>query len=150
MIFTHHFRVRYAETDAMRVAHHAAYLVWFEEGRVEFLRSLGFDFGDLEAAGYGQAVREVRLQYRRAVRFDQRLTLRIAVVAASGPRLVFGYRLFDAREWDVDPESAPPVALGRTEMVWVTPEGRPTRLPPSHPLHPILADLERRPDWGEW
>ena len=94
--------------------------------------------------------RDVRLQYRRAVRFDQRLALRIAVVAASGPRLVFGYRLFDALEWERDPETARPVALGRTEMVWVTPEGRPTRLPPTHPLSPILAGLERHPDWGEW
>jgi len=150
MIFTHRFRVRYAETDAMRVAHHSAYLVWFEEGRVEFLRSLGFDFGDLEAAGYGQAVREVHLQYRRAVRFDQRLALRIAVVAASGPRMIFGYRLFDALEWDADQETAAPVAVGRTEMVWVTPEGRPTRVPASHPLHAIMVGFERHPEWGEW
>jgi acyl-CoA thioester hydrolase len=150
MIFDYQFRVRYAETDAMRVAHHAAYLVWFEAGRVEFLRSLGFDFGDLEAAGYGQAVREVRLLYRRPVRFDQRLRLRIALVAAAGPRLVFGYRLFDATEWEASPKTALPVAMGLTELVWVTPAGRPTRLPAAHSLAAVLARAERHPDWATW
>jgi acyl-CoA thioester hydrolase len=150
MIFEYQFRVRYAETDAMRVAHHSAYLVWFEAGRVEFLRALGFNFGELEEAGYGQAVREVRLQYRRAVRFDQRLVLRIALIHASGPRLVFGYRLFDALEWEADQASAAPVALGLTEMVWVTPSGRPTRLPASHPLAVVLGGFERHPEWAEW
>jgi acyl-CoA thioester hydrolase len=150
MIYDHHFRVRYAETDAMRVAHHAAYLVWFEAGRVEALRALGFNFGEVEESGYGQAVREVRIQYRRPVRFDQRLVLRIAVVSASGPRMIFGYRLFDVLEWEADRESAPPVAVGMTEMVWVTPAGKPTRLPSSHPLAVVLAGAERHPEWEQW
>jgi acyl-CoA thioester hydrolase len=150
MIFDHTVRVRYAETDAMRVAHHAAYLVWFEEGRVECLRSLGFDFGKLEDSGYGQAVREARVQYRRPVRFDQRLRLRVALVHASGPRLVFAYRLFDALEYEADQDMAPPVAVGLTEMIWVTPAGRPTRLPAAHPLAIVLAGVQRHPEWAEW
>jgi acyl-CoA thioester hydrolase len=150
MIFEHRFRVRYAETDAMRVAHHAAYLLWLEAGRVEFLRSLGFRFAEIEAAGYGQAVRELRIQYRRPVHFDQELLLQVALVAASGPRLTFGYRLYDAGEHDPDPDGAEPVALAVTEMVWVTPAGRPTRLPRSHPLHAVLAALRRHPDWVGW
>jgi acyl-CoA thioester hydrolase len=35
-------RVRYAETDQMGVVYHANYLVWFEVGRVEFIRQLGW------------------------------------------------------------------------------------------------------------
>ncbi|HEX2032896.1 MAG TPA: thioesterase family protein [Chloroflexota bacterium] len=148
MIFEHRFRVRYAETDTMGVAHHSSYLVWFEAGRVEFLRSLGFAWAEVEASGYAHAVHEVHVQYRRAVRFDQLLTLCVAVVSAAGPRLVFGYRLYDAAELDADPE-AKPVAVASTEMVWVTPSGRPTRLPASHPLHPVLAGIERHPHWGQ-
>jgi acyl-CoA thioester hydrolase len=150
MIFDYRFRVRYAETDAMRVAHHAAYPVWLEAGRVELLRALGFAFGELEAAGYGQAVRELRLLYRRPARFDQALALRIALVDARGPRLVFGYRLYDAAELDAAPEVALPLALALTEMVWVTPEGRPTRLPPAHPLAQALSSIERHPEWAAW
>src|SRR5687768_17830509 len=79
MIHTHRFRVRYAETDAMRVAHHAAYLVWLEAARVEALRALGFSFADVEASGYGHAVRDLRIQYRRPARFDQELVMRVAI-----------------------------------------------------------------------
>ena len=150
MIYDHRFRVRYAETDAMRVAHHAAYPVWFEEARVEGLRAMGFSFAEVEAAGYGQAIRELRVHYRRPVRFDQALVLRVALVQASGPRVTFGYRLYDAGEYDALGEGATVTAVGLTELVWVTQEGRPTRLPASHPLAPVLAAQERHPEWGEW
>jgi acyl-CoA thioester hydrolase len=155
----------------MRVAHHAVYPVWFEMGRVELLRSLGFAFGEVEAAGFGQAVRELRVQYRRPAHFDQALSLRTALVAASGARLIFGFRLFDAAELDAasapthvarpeigsEPaetgtgdDPAEPLAVGRTEMVWVSPTGRPIRLPRSHPLHAVLITVQRHPAWGEW
>jgi acyl-CoA thioester hydrolase len=154
MVYTHRIRVRYAETDAMGVAHHAAYLVWLEEGRVEGLRDLGFSFAEVEASGYGHAVREVRIQYRRPVRFDQMLVLQVALVYASGPRMTFGYRLYDASEFDAagQPGSEPavPVAVAFTEMIWVTPQGRPTRLPVTHPLHGVIAAQESHPDWAEW
>ena len=152
MIHSHRFRVRYAETDAMRVAHHAAYLVWLEAARVEALRALGFSFADVEASGYGHAVRDLRIQYRRPARFDQELVMRVAIARASGPRMTFGYRLYDAAEWEAaraDGEPAP-LAVAMTEMIWVTPDGRPTRLPASHPLTPVLDAQQRHPDWAEW
>lgn len=150
MIYEHRFRVRYAETDAMRIAHHAVYLIWFEAGRVEFLRSLGFQFPELEASGLGQAVYNLRLQYRRPARFDQLLALRIALVSADGPRMTFAYRLYDAGELDGSGAAAAPLVLGTTEMVWVSQEGRPVRLPPTHPLALVLASMERHPEWDEW
>ena len=150
MIHSHRFRVRYAETDAMRVAHHAAYLVWLEAARVEALRALGFSFADVEASGYGHAVRELRIQYRRAVRFDQELVMRVAIADARGPRMTFGYRLYDAKELGEGGENAAPLAVAVTEMIWVTPEGKPTRLPPTHPVAPVLAAQERHPEWAEW
>ncbi|HEX2325073.1 MAG TPA: thioesterase family protein [Chloroflexota bacterium] len=163
MIYEHRLRVRYAETDAMSVAHHAAYLVWFEAARVAWIRDAGFPFADVEASGYLHAVREVRVQYRRPARFDQLLSLRVAVVSAGGPRLTFGYRIYDAAEADGAPETGAggaadggdaatlsPLAVGSTEMIWVTPQGRPTRLPPGHPLARFLAATERHPEWAGW
>jgi acyl-CoA thioester hydrolase len=149
-VHTLRFRVRYAETDAMRVAHHAAYAVWLEAGRVEWIRRLGFPFADIEASGYGHVVRELRIRYQRAVRFDQELALRIALASTRGPRLTFGYRLYDAQELDADPNGAEPVALAATEMVWVNADGRPTRLPASHALARTIAGLRRYPDWASW
>ena len=49
--FTTDFMVRYAETDAMGVVHHANYLVYFEEGRSHYMRTLGADYAEFEAAG---------------------------------------------------------------------------------------------------
>ena len=57
------FYVRYAETDAMRVVHHAAYLVYFEEGRSQLMRSLGGDYADIEASGFMLPVTEVNVRY---------------------------------------------------------------------------------------
>jgi len=150
MIHSHRFRVRYAETDAMRVAHHAAYLVWLEAARVEALRALGFSFADVEASGYGHAVRDLRIQYRRPARFDQELVMRVAIADARGPRMTFGYRLYDAKAWEAGEATATPLAVAMTEMIWVTPEGKPTRLPPSHPVAPVLDAQPRYPDWAEW
>jgi len=150
VVFEHRFRVRYAETDAMGVAHHAAYLVWLEAGRVAWCREVGFPFAEIEASGYFHVVREVRLQYRRPARFDQELVLRLVIVRAAGPRVTFGYRLYAAGEHDPDSVGASPLAVATTEMVWVTAGGRPTRLPASHPFAPVLAALPRHPDWGTW
>lgn len=153
MIYEHRFRVRYAETDAMGVAHHAAYLIWLEAARVEWIRHLGFPFAEVEASGYRQAVREIRLHYRRPARFDQLLVLRVALVEAHGPRITFGYRLFDSAEWEGAPgaEAEPaPLSVGTTELVWITPAGRPTRLPASLPLAAAMGAIERHPDWAEW
>jgi acyl-CoA thioester hydrolase len=163
VIYEHRLRVRYAETDAMGVAHHAAYLVWFEAARVAWIRDAGFPFAEVEASGYLHAVREVRVQYRRPARFDQLLALRVAVVSAGGARMTFGYRIYDAAEADGAPEAdaggaagggdaatLSPLAVGSTEMIWVTPHGRPTRLPSSHPLARFLAATERHPEWAGW
>ena len=45
------FRVRYAETDAMGVAHHANYFIWFEAGRTEYTRAVGLPYREVEAGG---------------------------------------------------------------------------------------------------
>ena len=149
MIYEHRLRVRYAETDAMGVAHHAAYLVWLEAARVEWIRHIGFPFSEVESSGYHHAVREAQVQYRRPARFDQLLALRVALAAAAGPRMTFGYRLYAAAEADAAADPAP-LAVARTEMIWVTAAGRATRLPATHPFSPVLAAVERHPDWATW
>ncbi|MDR2769744.1 MAG: acyl-CoA thioesterase [Puniceicoccales bacterium] len=63
-------RVRYAETDAMGVAHHSSYFVWLELVRVEWLRFLGLDYKQMEADGFALPVVEVHLQYKSPAFFD--------------------------------------------------------------------------------
>src|SRR3954469_13087035 len=69
--FRHGVRVRFAETDAMGVLHHAAYVPYLEEARVEYLRALGRPYPAIRAEGYDLAVLELVVQYRRSARFDE-------------------------------------------------------------------------------
>ena len=149
MIHEHRFRVRYAETDQMGIAHHANYLIWFEMARVEWSRALGLPWGDIEASGFAQAVHRTTLTYRRPVRFDQLLVMRVALVEMRGPRMRFGFRLHDAADLEARPDGSDVLSFGSIELVWVTPDGRPTRLPKAHAASDVFAAMETHPDWGD-
>src|SRR5258708_7959456 len=69
-------RVRYAETDRMGLLHHANYLVYFEQGRVELLREQGCSYKDLEDQGFLLVLTKIEVRYRRPVHYDDLLTLR--------------------------------------------------------------------------
>ena len=87
-------RVRYAETDQMGVVYHANYLIWFEVGRVELIRSMGLDYKRMEVEeGCGIAVVEVRVRYRAPARYDDELMVETRLVAARGAVIKFGYRV---------------------------------------------------------
>jgi len=70
------FHVRYAETDQMRVAHHVAYIVWFEEGRSAWMRAMGGDYADFEAEGFYLVVSEVQARYLAPALYGRRVTVR--------------------------------------------------------------------------
>jgi acyl-CoA thioester hydrolase len=88
-------RVRYAETDQMGVVYHSNYLIWFEVGRVEIMRSLGFDYKQMEAEDDCYlVVAEVQCRYHHPARYDELLTVRTRILAAKNRMLKFGYELF--------------------------------------------------------
>ena len=66
--FVHRIRTRFAETDAMGIVHHAAYLPYLEEARVAYLRQLGHPYDEVRRDGFNFAVLEVVVQYRRPAR----------------------------------------------------------------------------------
>ena len=94
MKFTTSIRVRYAETDQMGIVYHGNYFTWFEIGRVELLRSLGFSYIELEREG-GRAlpVVEVQCRYRKPARYDDLLLIETTVRALRGSIVVFAYAL---------------------------------------------------------
>ncbi|HMF64079.1 MAG TPA: thioesterase family protein [Edaphobacter sp.] len=92
-------RVRYAETDQMGVVYHANYLVWFEVGRVEFIRQLGLDYKSMEREeGCGIAVVNVSVRYKAPARYDDELVIQTQLLAARGPVIRFGYRIIKAAD----------------------------------------------------
>ena len=81
--FTHRLRVRFCETDAMGVVHHASYLAYLEESRVEYLRALDRPYDRLRAEGVEFPVVEAALRYRRPLRTCCEITARIFPSEAS-------------------------------------------------------------------
>ena len=118
--FTHPVRARFAETDAMGIVHHSAYVPWLEEARVAYLRAIGRPYRDLHEAGTNFSVVEAWVGYRRPVRFDE--VVDVAVVVADVARAWFqvAYLL------TVDGESR---ATAVTVHGCVGNDGRPQRLP---------------------
>ena len=91
MIHETRFRVRYSETDSQRIANNANYLSYFEIGRVEWMRAVGFSYRELEDRGFGFVVVEARLFYKRAARLDDELTLRTELAELNRASLRFEY-----------------------------------------------------------
>ena len=123
-------RVRYAETDQMGVVYYANYLVWFEIGRVELLRSLGFDYRNLEAEhSCILPVVEATCRYRAPARYDDLIRIYAEPTLLRSSVLKFAYRVERAGT-----DSAPPVLLAEGETVHVvcTPEMQKCVLPEEH------------------
>lgn len=72
-----HIRVRYAETDQMGVVYHSHFFQYFEVGRAESIRQLGFTYADMEKMGVIMPVVEVQCRYLRPARYDDLLTVRV-------------------------------------------------------------------------
>jgi acyl-CoA thioester hydrolase len=90
-------RVRYAETDQMGVVYHSNHLIWFEVGRVELMREMGFSYRDMERDdGRFIAVAEVKCRYRAPVYYDEEILIRTRLKTLRESVVVFSYELVRA------------------------------------------------------
>ena len=95
-------RVRYAETDQMGVVYYANFLVWFEIGRVELLRQLGFDYKTMEVEDdCFIPVVEVNCRYKAPARYDDQLVIETRMAALRGSVLKFRYRILRGNDAQV-------------------------------------------------
>ncbi len=116
------FRVRYAETDQMGVAHHANYLIWCELGRTQHMQHLGLNYGELERAGVFLPVVRANLRFKAAARYDDVLRVRCWVRASSRRHVEFG----NAIERPVDEKLLATAVIG---LLAVDSDHVPTTLP---------------------
>jgi len=87
-------RVRYAETDKMGVVYHANHFIWFEVGRVELLRQLGFSYRDMEEKDRCFiAVVDARCRYKAPARYDDEITVRTHLKNLRESVIHFAYEL---------------------------------------------------------
>lgn len=116
------FRVRYAETDNMGLVHHAAYLVWFEEGRSAFIREKGESYADIEDSGYYLVAAELKARYLRACRYDQQVTVKTWVEEIQSRAITFGCDIADARSGEI-------AFSASLKLICVDSRGQITRIP---------------------
>jgi len=116
-------RVRYAETDQMGVVYYANYFVWMELGRVEYCRTAGIRYRDIELDdGIFLAVAESNCRYLAPARYDEEVSV-ATTIADPSPRLVrFNYEIRDIT-------TGRKLATGFTKHIWCGRDMRPTRLP---------------------
>lgn len=127
-------RVYWEDTDAGGIVYHASHVRFFERGRTEFLRALGFVQTELAGEGHGLlfAVRRMEIDYLKAARLDDLLTVTTSVCSFGGARMTMRQRLARGAET---------IATAVVTIVGITREGRARRIPDrvrlavGHPPH---------------
>jgi acyl-CoA thioester hydrolase len=116
-------RVRYAETDQMGVVYHANYFVWFEIGRVELMRALGFEYKQMEAEDdCFIVVVEASCRYLHPARYDELLHVRTRISQAGNRVVKYSYQLLRDSDGSL-------LASGATMHVICGKDGKPKQLP---------------------
>ena len=116
-------RVRYAETDQMGVVYHANHFIWFEVGRVELLRQLGFSYKNMELKDdCFIAVVDARCRYKAPVHYDDEVVIRTFLRSVRDKVIHFGYELLSAASGIL-------LAEGETTHIVANAQMKPRRLP---------------------
>jgi len=119
--FSTEVSVRFAETDAQGIAHHAAFVVWLEVARIAYLTEYAGGYGAIQKRGIEALTTEVHVRYHRAAAFDDVLTVGTRCAEMRGARFRYEYRV--ERDGEV-------VADGFSAHATVNRETyRPTRVP---------------------
>jgi acyl-CoA thioester hydrolase len=116
-------RVRYAETDQMGVVYYGNYFTWFEIGRVELCRQLGFEYKRMETEDDSFiVVADAHCRYKRPARFDDLLVIRTKVSESQRRTVRFDYEIIDQASGEL-------LATGDTLHVICDRLGKPKSLP---------------------
>jgi acyl-CoA thioester hydrolase len=128
-------RVRYAETDQMGVVYYGNYFTWFEIGRVELCRQLGFEYKRMESEDDSFiVVADAHCRYKRPARFDDLLVIRTKVSESQRRTVRFDYEIIDQASGEL-------LATGDTLHVICDRLGKPKSLPEKYRKYfPVSKD----------
>lgn len=94
-------RVRYAETDGMRIVYHGNYLIYFDQARTELLRSIGLPYSNIEAMGIFVIVIEAHVHYYRSAQYDDLLHVKAMVKEIPSNGIKIEYEITKNNEEDI-------------------------------------------------
>jgi acyl-CoA thioester hydrolase len=116
-------RVRYADTDQMRFVYYSKYLEYFEQGRADLLRQVGFPYSEVEKSGYFLPVAEAFVRYRRAAHYDELLEVRTILRDIPAAKIRIEYEVVKSGDSEI-------IAEGYTVHSFLNAEtGKPVRAP---------------------
>ena len=84
-------KAQYHETDQMGIIHHSNYVKWMEEARIDFMKEMGFGYGEVENRGIVSPVAGVSVSYKKPVLFDDVVEISVSVRKYSGAVLELDY-----------------------------------------------------------
>jgi acyl-CoA thioester hydrolase len=114
--------VRYSETDQMGRVYYSRYLEWFELGRAEHLKSLGFPYSEMEKLGLFLVVADTYIKYIRPAKYEQTIIVKTIIKEVNKASVVFEYEVTNSLNKDL-------LATGNSKLVAVTKEGKVTSIP---------------------
>jgi len=112
MVSTIIIEPRYQETDQMGVIHHSVYPIWYEMGRIQFCKDMGYPFHEIEQKKIGLAMIHLECQYIRPTYFGQMYTLETSLIELGRVKMTFTYVIKD--------RSNHIVHQGRTQLAWLS------------------------------
>ena len=116
------FHVRYAETDQMGIVHHAAYIIWMEEGRSDFMRRKNVDYAKVEQRGLSLAVTDLNVRYVASAHYGEQVTVRTWVDSLRSRMLVFDYEIVNA-------ETKQKLITGSVKLILIDQQGQVVTIP---------------------
>jgi len=128
--------VRFAETDAMGVVHHSAYVIWMEAARVAWMEAAGLPYAEIAAGGHHLSVTALRGEYRAPARFGQVVRVQVTVSQLRSRQISFAYVVTNAATGQL-------LMTGSTEHICVDPTGKMARIPEA-----VVARFQGRNNTG--
>ena len=123
---TYIHKVHYYETDKMGITHHANYIRWMEEARIDFLSQIGFGYDKLEQDGIISPVIGVECDYKSPTTFADEVEIRVSVEEFKGVKLIIKYTMIKCGSGEL-------VLTGRSKHCFVNGENKPIILKRSFP-----------------
>jgi len=133
-------KVQYYETDMMGVTHHANYIHWMEEARIDFMDQLGFPYAVMEAKGVFSPVKAISCEYKHACTFGDEISIQVSAGSFNGVVMTILYEMKN-RQGEV-------VCTGQSEHVFLNREGHFVRLKREMPefCEAIEESMQDNPD----
>ncbi len=113
-------KVQYYETDRMGIAHHANYIHWMEEARIDFMDQIGFPYSEMEEAGVFSPVKSLSCDYRHPCTFGEEISIAVSAESFNGVVMVICYHMQN-RQGET-------IAAARSEHVFLNREGHFVRM----------------------